>query len=144
MSQIVTTTAAQLVKVDANGKKIPNSQLLRNEIVSIKAQGGNMQDAIKWCMEVLGQTKALAAKYVAENWDRETNPARGTCKLTVGKSTAGVAPKELRKSDVVREMISAAKLQGLQQADLVEPVMQRCNFDKGLATTYIKNNWDKA
>ena len=144
MSQIVTTTAAQLVKVDANGKKIPNSQLLRNEIVSIKAQGGNMQDAIKWCMEVLGQTKALAAKYVAENWDRETNPARGTCKTTVGKSTAGIAPKELRKSDVVREMISAAKLQGLQQADLVEPVMQRCNFDKGLATTYIKNNWDKA
>ena len=47
------------------------------------------------------------------------------------------------KGDVVREMIAAAKLQGLQQADLVEPVMQRCNFDKGLATTYIKNNWDK-
>ena len=56
------------------------------------------------------------------------------------------APFEYVKlqSDVVREMISAAKLQGLQQADLVEPVMQRCNFDKGLATTYIKNNWDKA
>ena len=144
MSQIVTTTAAQLVKVDANGKKIPNSQLLRNEIVSIKAQGGNMQDAIKWCMEVLGQSKALATKYVAENWDRETNPARGTCKLTVGKSTAGVAPKELRKSDIVREMIAAAKLQGLQQADLVEEVMQRCNFDKGLAKVYIAKNWDKA
>ena len=143
MSQIVTTTAAQLVKVDANGKKIPNSQLLRNEIVNIKAQNGGMEDAVKWCMEVLGQSKALATKYVVENWDRETNPVRGTCKTTVGKSTAGVAPRELRKSDIVREMIAAAKQQGLQQADLVEPVMVRCNFDKGLATTYIKNNWDK-
>ena len=143
MSQIVTTPKAALVTVDANGKKIPNSQLLRNEIVNIKAQGGNQGDAIKWCMEVLGQSKALATKYVVENWERETNPARGTCKTTVGKSTAGVAPKELRKSDIVREMIATAKQQGLQQADLVEPVMQRCNFDKGLATTYIKNNWDK-
>ena len=143
MSQIVTTPKAALVTVDANGKKIPNSQLLRNEIVNIKAQGGNMQDAVKWCMEVLGQSKGLATKYVVENWERETNPARGTCKTTVGKSTAGVAPKELRKSDIVREMIATAKQQGLQQADLVEPVMVRCNFDKGLATTYIKNNWDK-
>ena len=47
------------------------------------------------------------------------------------------------KGDVVREMIAAAKLQGLQQADLVEEVMQRCNFDKGLAKVYITKNWDK-
>ena len=125
------------------GKRVTNSQRMRDRIAVLKATGGTMHDAIEFGMKVLGQSKALATRYAVENWSREQTPKRGTCKLTVGASVAGVAPKKVTNADRVRELIAVAKREGRDAAAVIEEAMTELKQTKSLATAYVKNNWDK-
>ena len=129
--------------IATEGKRITNSQKMRDHIAVLKANGGTVQDAIEFGMNTLKQSKALATRYAVENWGRDTTPKRGTCKLTVGKSTAGVAPKKITNADRVREMIAAAKREGRDHAAVIEQAMAELKQTKSLATAYVNNNWGK-
>ena len=125
------------------GKRVTNSQRMRDYIAVLKSSGGTVQDAIEFGMRKLKQTKALATRYAVENWSREQTPKRGTCKLTVGASVAGVAPKKVTNADRVRELIAAAKREGRDAAAVIEEAMAELKQTKSLATAYVKNNWGK-
>ena len=125
------------------GKRVTNSQRMRDYIAVLKAADGTMQDAIEFGMRELKQTKALATRYAVENWSREQTPKRGTCKLTVGASVAGVAPKKVTNADRVREMIAAAKREGRDASAVIEEAMAKLGQTKSLATAYVNNNWGK-
>ena len=137
----VVTVAAPATATE--GKRVTNSQRMRDYIASLKASNGTVQDAIEFGMRELKQSKGLATRYAVENWDRDTTPKRGTCKLTVGASVAGVAPKKVTNADRVRELIAAAKREGRDAAAVIEEAMAELKQTKSLATAYVKNNWDK-
>ena len=137
----VVTVAAPATATE--GKRVTNSQRMRDRIAVLKASGGTVHDAIEFGMKVLGQSKALATRYAVENWNREQTPKRGTCKLTVGASVAGVAPKKVTNADRVRELIAAAKREGRDAAAVIEEAMSKLGQTKSLATAYVKNNWSK-
>ena len=137
------TVVAAVVAPVATEKRVTNSQKMRNHIAMLKANGGTVQDAIEFGMRELKQSKALATRYAVENWDRDTTPKRGTCKLTVGASVAGVAPKKITNADRVREMIAAAKREGRDAAAVIEQAMAELKQTKSLATAYVKDNWGK-
>ena len=132
----------ETVAAIATEKRVTNSQKMRNHIAMLKANGGTVQDAIEFGMNTLKQSKALATRYAVENWDRDTTPKRGTCKLTVGASVAGVAPKKVTNADRVRELIAAAKREGRDHASVIDQAMAELGQTKSLATAYVKNNWD--
>ena len=138
VTQVVTVAA-----VDTAGKKVPNSQKVRERIAIAKANNETHQDVIAWCMSELKQTKGLATRYVVENWDRDTTPKRGTCKLTVGRSVRGVAPRAVTNADRVRELIKAAKLANESKDAVVERAMAEIGQAKSVATKYVNDNWDK-
>ena len=133
----------ETVAAVATEKRVTNSQKMRNHIAMLKANGGTVQDAIEFGMNTLKQSKALATRYAVENWGRDTTPKRGTCKLTVGASVAGVAPKKITNADRVREMIAAAKREGRNAAAVIEQAMAELKQTKSLATAYVKDNWSK-
>ena len=137
------TVAAVVAPVATEGKRVTNSQKMRNHIAVLKANGGTVQDAIEFGMRELKQSKGLATRYAVENWERETTPKRGTCKLTVGASVAGVAPKKVTNADRVREMIAAAKREGRDHAAVIEQAMAELKQTKSLASAYVKDNWGK-
>ena len=146
--EVVEATPAQAVVVTVaapatEGKRVTNSQRMRDYIAVLKSSGGTLQDAIEFGMRELKQTKALATRYAVENWSREQTPKRGTCKLTVGASVVGVAPKKVTNADRVREMIAAAKREGRDAAAVIEQAMTELKQTKSLATAYVKNNWGK-
>ena len=134
---------AAVVAPVATEKRVTNSQKMRDYIAVLKANGGTVQDAIEFGMRELKQSKALATRYAVENWDRDTTPKRGTCKLTVGASVAGVAPKKITNADRVRELIAAAKREGRDHAAVIEQAMAELKQTKSLATAYVKDNWSK-
>ena len=133
----------ETVAAIATEKRVTNSQKMRDYIAVLKANGGTVQDAIEFGMSTLKQSKALATRYAVENWGRETTPKRGTCKLTVGVSVAGVAPKKITNADRVRELIAAAKREGRDAAAVIEQAMAELKQTKSLATAYVKDNWGK-
>ena len=137
------TVVAAVVAPVATEKRVTNSQKMRDYIAVLKANGGTVQDAIEFGMNTLKQSKALATRYAVENWDRDTTPKRGTCKLTVGASVAGVAPKKITNADRVRDMIAAAKREGRDHASVIEQAMAELKQTKSLATAYVKDNWGK-
>lgn len=47
------------------------------------------------------------------------------------------------KADVVREMIREAKDTGTTVEQVVASVVQKLDMAKALATSYVKNNWNK-
>ena len=144
--ETVAAVAAQpetVAAVATEGKRVTNSQKMRDYIAVLKANGGTVQDAIEFGMRTLKQSKALATRYAVENWDRDTTPKRGTCKLTVGASVAGVAPKKITNADRVRELIAAAKREGRDHAAVIEQAMAELKQTKSLATAYVKDNWSK-
>ena len=144
--ETVAAVAAQpetVAAVATEGKRVTNSQKMRDYIAVLKANGGTVQDAIEFGMRTLKQSKALATRYAVENWDRDTTPKRGTCKLTVGASVAGVAPKKITNADRVRELIAVAKREGRDHAAVIEQAMAELKQTKSLATAYVKDNWSK-
>ena len=144
--ETVAAVAAQpetVAAVATEGKRVTNSQKMRDYIAVLKANGGTVQDAIEFGMRTLKQSKALATRYAVENWDRDTTPKRGTCKLTVGASVAGVAPKKITNADRVRELIAVAKREGRDHAAVIEQAMAELKQTKSLATAYVKDNWGK-
>ena len=144
--ETVAAVAAQpetVAAVATEGKRVTNSQKMRDYIAVLKANGGTVQDAIEFGMRTLKQSKALATRYAVENWDRDTTPKRGTCKLTVGASVAGVAPKKITNADRVRELIAVAKREGRDHAAVIEQAMAELKQTKSLATAYVNNNWSK-
>ena len=143
VAQPETVVAEVVALVATEGKRVTNSQKMRDHIAMLKANGGTVQDAIEFGMNTLKQSKALATRYAVENWERETTPKRGTCKLTVGKSVAGVAPKKITNADRVRDMIAAAKREGRDAAAVIEQAMAELKQTKSLATAYVKENWSK-
>ena len=143
VAQPETVVAAVVAPVASEGKRITNSQKMRDYIAVLKANGGTVQDAIEFGMRELKQSKGLATRYAVENWDRDTTPKRGTCKLTVGASVAGVAPKKITNADRVRELIAVAKREGRDHAAVIEQAMAELGQTKSLATAYVKNNWSK-
>ena len=128
---------------DTAGKKVPNSQKVRERIAIAKANNETHQDVIAWCISELKQTKGLATRYVVENWDRDTTPKRGTCKLTVGRSVRGVAPRKVTNADRVRELIKAAKLANESKDAVVERAMAEIGQAKSVATKYVNDHWDR-
>ena len=143
VAQPETVVAAVVTPVATEGKRITNSQKMRDYIAVLKANGGTVQDAIEFGMRELKQSKGLATRYAVENWDRDTTPKRGTCKLTVGASVAGVAPKKITNADRVRELIAVAKREGRDHAAVIEQAMAELGQTKSLATAYVKDNWSK-
>ena len=143
VAQPETVVAAVVAPVATEGKRVTNSQKMRDHIAMLKANGGTVQDAIEFGMNTLKQSKALATRYAVENWERDTTPKRGTCKLTVGKSVAGVAPKKVTNADRVRELIATAKREGRDHAAVIEQAMAELGQTKSLATAYVNNNWSK-
>ena len=139
----VVTVAVAVAATDTAGKKVPNSQKVRERIAIAKANNETHQDVIAWCMSELKQTKGLATRYVVENWDRDTTPKRGTCKLTVGRSVRGVAPRAVTNADRVRELIKAAKLANESKDAVVERAMQQLGQAKSVATKYVNDHWDR-
>ena len=135
--------AVTIAATDVEGKRVPNSQRVRERIAVAKANNETMQDVIQWAMAELKQTKGLATRYVVENWDRDVSPKRGTCKLTVGKSVRGVAPRAVTNADQVRELIEAAKLTGEEQAVVVERATVQLGQAKSVATRYVNENWER-
>jgi hypothetical protein len=49
----------------------------------------------------------------------------------------------MKKSAIVRNMIATAKAQGLTAQDIIGAVISDLGFQRQLARTYVKNNWDK-
>lgn len=127
-----------------NAKRVPKSQLVRNRIAEAKAAHETPDVVIAWAMENLGQSKALATRYVVENWGRDQTPARGTCKLTVGISTRGIMPREVTKAQQVREAIAAAKANGQVAEEVVEWAVANLQMSKNQAKQYVSNNWERA
>lgn len=127
-----------------NAKRVPKSQLVRNRIAEAKAANETPDVVIAWAMENLGQSKALATRYVVENWGRDQTPARGTCKLTVGISTRGIMPREVTKAQQVREAIAAAKANGQDAEEVVEWAVANLQMSKSQAKQYVSNNWERA
>lgn len=52
-------------------------------------------------------------------------------------------PVKATKADVVREMIREAKDTGTPVEQVVASVVQKLGMAKALATSYVKNNWNK-
>lgn len=135
--------AVTVAATDAEGKRVPNSQRVRERIAIAKANGETMQDVIAWSMSELKQPKGLATRYVVENWDRDTSPKRGTCKLTLGKSVRGVAPRAVTNADRVREIIRAVKLANESKDAAIERAMVEVGQAKSVATQYVNENWER-
>jgi ribosomal protein S21 len=49
----------------------------------------------------------------------------------------------MKKSQIVRNMIAAAKAQGVSAEDIIAAVMADTGFKRQLARAYILNNWEK-
>ena len=63
--------------------------------------------------------------------------------VTVVTDTAPAAPRTGTKADRVREMIAAAKCVGDTAESVVAAVVAELGMAKGLAKSYVKNNWSK-
>lgn len=125
-------------------KRVTNSQRVRDRIAEAKLNNEAPEVVIGWAMSTLGQPRALATRYVVENWNRNTTPARGECKLTVGVSTRGVMPRQVTKAQQVRERIAIAKTNGETQDAVVEWTMTNLAMSKSQAKQYVTNNWERA
>ena len=123
-------------------RKLPNSQVIRNEIAAAKAEGRDKDSVIEFGMRVLGQSKALATRYVNENWDRPTQLERkaGVAKTSTAKQTGEV---KVPKSALVRERIAVAKRNSEAPEVVVQWAMENLGFKLGLAKVYVKENWPK-
>lgn len=124
-------------------RKIPNSQLIRNEIAAAKAEGRDKESVIEFGMRVLGQPRELATRYVNENWDRPTQLERKRTYNAVAKGATQTGEVKVPKSALVREQIAIAKQNGEAPETVVEWAMANLGFAKGLAKAYVKNNWGK-
>ena len=124
-------------------KRVPKSQLVRDRIALAKTAGETEIDVINWAMAELGQSRALATRYVAENWNRAQVPARGTCKATVGTSIAGLLPGRVTNAARVREIIAEVKSSGGDQSAAVERAVAEVGQKPAIARQYVAGNWDR-
>ena len=105
-------------------------------VYRMKRSGGQLNKACRWAL--FGQP---LEGVIAETTSTPVTPpaARAKTEATKPTVTGGAS-----KATLVRERIKAAKQNNKSQAFVIALCIETLGMTKSLATTYVKNNWDKA